>query len=272
MTRRKTIVGLSVLFALALCAISASSAFAGEGTTLVTCREGGTTLDFSRAHCASADKVAQGTGKFSHFKVANGVPTTITGTNAGTASETTASTPAVLKSTNGGVEIEIVCTAVSSTGSTENQEPSKEVHKIVGKEIVITYTGCTVPKPASQECEVEEGGVKGKIITNKLKSESVGDTLQFTPETGTTFVTIHIVHCKTAALNGNKAVTGTVTATPNGATLSVNIPKNAESTLEFGGQKAGLTQTETVKGRRTSEPKETPQPLSVTTTPLVLGG
>jgi hypothetical protein len=258
---------LAVLCALMLCALGASGASAAGGTTLVTCKKGGTTLDFSRAHCASADKVPLGTGTFSHFKVEKGVATTITGTNAGTKNETKEAASAVLISTLGFVRSEIICTTVSSTGETENQEPSSENHKIIGKNIVITYTGCTVPIPLGQECKVKEG----KITTNSLKSESVEDTLVFTPTTGTSFTTINIEGCKTAALNGPKNVTGTVKAIPDGATLKVNIAQNAESTLEFGGQKAGLTLTETVRGKKVGG-GEAAEPLSATTTPLVLGG
>jgi hypothetical protein len=92
-----------------------------------------------------------------------------------------------------------------------------------------------------------------------------------TPETGTSFTTIVFEGCKTPVLNGSKAITGKVTAIPNGATVVVNIPKNAESTLEFGGQKAGLTITGTGRGKKVGG-TESPEPLLSTTTPLIIGG
>jgi hypothetical protein len=267
MIGRRSVIGLSLLCALAVCAFAASGASAAGGLTLVTCKSGGTTKDFSRAHCASGDKVALGTGTFSHFKVEKGVPTTITGSNAATKNETKEAIPAELEGVVAGVILKISCPTVSSTGTTENTEPTAENHKIVGSNVVISYTGCTVPTPSAQECKVNAGTIK----TVSLKSESVEDNLNFTPTTGTTFTTITLEGCKTAALNGAKTVTGSVTAIPNGATLGVNIVRNASSTLEFAGQKAGLTLTETVRGKKVGG-SEAAEPLSTTTTPLVLGG
>jgi hypothetical protein len=272
MIGRRSVVGLSLLCALAVCALAASGASAAGGTTLVTCKKGGTTLDFKanaagESHCSSTDKVTPGTGTYSHFKVERGVATTLSGSNAGTANETKEATPATLVSTIAGVELDINCPTVVSTGSIENTEPTAETHKIVGSGIVVIFSGCELKKPVGQECKIKEG----KITTNSLKSESVEDTEKFTPTSGTTFGTFTIEGCKTTALNGSKSVTGSVTAVPNGATQVVNILRNAESTLEFGGQKAGLTLVMTTRGKRTGGP-EAAEPLSTTTTPLVLGG
>jgi hypothetical protein len=263
----KTVVGLTLLCALILSALGVPSALAAGGPTLVTCKKGGTTLDFRRAHCASADKVPALTGEFSHFKVENGVATTLTGTNAATKNETKEAEHVDLTSTIAGVEIETTCTTAAMTGEAENREPSNETHEIVGRNIVITFSGCTMPKPAGQECKVKEG----KITTNSLKFASIEDWVVLTPTTGTTLWTKTIEGCKTGALNGAKNATGSIKAVPNGATWAVNITKNAESTVEFGGQKAGLLFSLTVRGKKVGG-SEVAEPLSVTTTPLVLGG
>jgi hypothetical protein len=274
MIGRRSVIGLSLLCALAVCAFAASGASAAGGTTFVTCKKGGTTLDFKGAHCTTSavtgtpsDKVELGKGTFSHFKVANGVATTITGSNTATKNETKEAVPAVLIGTVAGIEVEISCTTVSSTGSGENSEPTAENHHIAISGVVVSYSGCTVLKPSLQNCVVKGG----TITTNSLKAQDKEDTIVFEPTSGTAFTTITIEKCTTTALNGAFTVTGTVTAKPNGATLYISIPKTTESTLKFAGQPAGLTLVETVRGKKTGG-SETAEPLSVTTTPLVLGG
>jgi hypothetical protein len=272
MIGRRSVIGLSLLCALAVCAFAASGASAAGGTTLVTCKKGGTTLDFKanaagESHCSSTDKVTPGTGTYSHFKVANGVPTTITGTNAKTKNETKEAVPPILTGTVAGVAVEIICTTVSSTGSAQNTEPTSENHHIVITGVVITYSGCTVAKPAEKSCVVKGG----TITTNSLQGEDKEDTIVFKPTTGTSFTGITIEKCTTTALNGTFNVTGSVTAVPNGATLTVSIAKVTGSSLEFAGQPAGLSLVETIRGKKTGG-AEAAEPLSVTTTPLVLGG
>jgi hypothetical protein len=281
MAGRKRLLSLALPSALCLCAIFAQSAFAEagekEGTTLVTCKRGGTTKDFSRAHCAPADKVAAGTGEFSHFKVATGLPTTILASNSGTSNETTGPEPAILTSTVAGVEVEVVCTSVSSKGISQNDVivGPPITHTISGKGIFVTYAGCTVPKPAGQSCKIKEG----KFVTSELTSMDEEMGIKFIgPVVGgvNLFSIIVIENCKVAGFNGEKKVTGSVLAKPQGATFWVALAKGPESTLEFAGQKAGLSQKETIKGRihkeLESEETEPVEPLSVTTTPLVLGG
>lgn len=238
---RRAAIGLSVLCALMFSAIAAQGAFAAtSGTTAFTCVpvEPAQT-GFSDAHC----KTPSSSGHFVHKVLAANPTPEIEGTNAATKNETKEAEPAVLLTTAGGLETEIVCTTVSSTGTLENVLTG-EVHLVKGTGVVIKYSGCTVPKPASQGCKIPSG----TITTNTVKSETVGETsVKFSPATGTEFVSITFEGCKTAGLNKAYAVIGTVSATPSGATLNVNIAKNAESTLEFGGQKAGLKQVETLK-------------------------
>jgi hypothetical protein len=268
MTGRRALVGLSLLCALVFSAFAASSASAAtSGLTAVTCKEGGT-KDFSRAHCAKADAVTPGTGKYGHFKIAEKVETAITGSNEGTEEETKKAKSAILHGISGGVILEITCANVSSTGTQENLLVGEE-HRITGKNIVIKYgtavTPCVVKKPVEKGCVVA-GGI---ITTNKLHATSVGagDGLKFTAEPaeggegGNPFVTITLEKCTVAGLNKAYAVTGSVLAEADGATLKVNLERGEKSTLEFGGQKAGLTVTETLRMKEG-------EPIASTTTPF----
>jgi hypothetical protein len=267
MTGRRALVGLSLLCALVFSAFAVSSASAAtSGLTAVTCKEGAA-KDFSRAHCAKADVVTPGTGKFGHFKIAEKVETAVTGTNEGTEEETKKAKSAILHSISGGVEIEITCANVSSSGTLENLLVGEE-HRITGKGIVIQYgtavAPCLMKKPVEKGCKVK-GGV---ITTNKLHATSVGagDGVKFTPEPagggegGSPFVIITLEGCTVAGLNKAYEVTGSVLAQADGATLVVNLPRNPESTLEFFG-KAGLTATGTIRMKEG-------EPIASTTAPF----
>jgi hypothetical protein len=267
MIARKTITALSLPCILLICMLFGSSASAAGGTTLVTCKKGGTTLDFKGPHCSLNDIAGLGNGSFSHFQVANGTPTATSSTNGNTKNETKEATPWVLRSTLGGVEFEVACSSSAGTGEITNVERLFEQHEVRVQNLQSTYTGCAVSKPAGQECKVKEG----KIQTQLLNGESFSTSMLFAPASGTKIAGVVIEKCKTSSLNGAKELTGQVQAGPNGATWNVNIPKSVESTLVFGGQKAGLTSSETIKGKRVGG-TETAESLSVTFTPLVLGG
>jgi len=285
MIGRKALTGLSLLCALCFCAFGASSAVAAtSGTTAVTCVEGAT-KDFTDAHCDTTG--VAGSSKFGHAAIAAGEKTEIETTNAGTANETKEATNAILKSTIGGLEGEIICTGVSGTGKIENKLEG-EVHKIISTGVVLTYTGCTAPKPTGQGCKVWTDNEKekpemeneGQIMTVPLKGETitVGTThkIHFVPETGTRFASFFLTSCKTEALSKTYEVTGSVNAEPNismtgtetplgsGSTIRVNLPKNPESTLELSGQKAGLTQLETIKMKGGN-------PIGTTASPFTVG-
>src|SRR5262245_50770645 len=99
MIGRRAAVGLAVIAALAVSAVTAVGASAApSGTTAYTCVKGGTG-SFSGAHCLG------GTGEFEHkeFKT----QTTFTGTNANTTSGTSAARSALLEVTLGGAKTEI---------------------------------------------------------------------------------------------------------------------------------------------------------------------
>jgi hypothetical protein len=210
-----------------------------SGTTAFTCTKGATLKPFSDEHCLN--RPGGNANTFGHVAIAEGTETATTGSNAKTASSTTAAFSPVLNGTIGGVAVEIRCTNLSSTGSLKNQRLGEE-HHITATGIIVTYSGCTVPSPEGQECEV----VGNNITTNSLKATSNASGAVFEPTSGTAFTTVFIEGCKNAALNGSFPVTGSVTAIPKGATLEVT-KASSESTLKFAGQTAALQQVETLR-------------------------
>jgi hypothetical protein len=239
-------VGLSLLCALVFSAFAASSASA-FGTTAFTCKKqaAGVASTFSDEHCT---KAVVGTGGWKHEPIALNTKTAFTASNEKTELETTKAKHATLNSKIGGLETEITCTTVTAEGFLTNETPGGAGTEMVntGSEIVIHYSGCTVPKPAGQNCKIKEG----KITTNKLKSTTAGkgDKIEFKPEAGTTFVPITFEGCKTVELSKTYPVEGSVLAIPNGATLETTEAQvTTDNTLTFGGQKAGLTSSTTVR-------------------------
>jgi hypothetical protein len=241
MSVRRAILALAMTSVLIATAISAPSASAAtSGTTAFTCTKEAIKKPFSDEHCLTRPGGTANT--FGHVAIAEGIETAITGSNAKTASSTTAASPMVLNFKIAGVALEIKCTTASSTGTLKNQLLGEE-HHITTTGVVITNSGCTVPVPSGQECEI----VGGKITTNSLKATSNASGIVFEPTTaGGTFTTIGITHCKTASLNGSFPLTGTYTALPNGATLEVT-KASSEATLKFAGQKVTLQQIETLR-------------------------
>jgi hypothetical protein len=255
MTARRSIVGLTVLCALCFSAFAAANASAA-GTTQFTCVKGAATTGFSDADCSTASA----TGPFHHVSVANGTTTTL---------KSVGTTIQILESTVGGIAFEISCTNESNVGEATNEEVEGEVKgekrmTITGKNIVITYTGCTVTKPAANGCVANSPGKPaGTIVTNNLKSMSLltpTKGIRFDPTTGTTFVEIVVSGCTTTLFNGTKVVSGFENTTPRGAFLDANA---AGSALTFGGQAAMLTGTTTISGHTVGK-EEAFTPLSVT--------
>jgi hypothetical protein len=253
MNARRTLVGLSLLCALIISALSASSALAVEsGTTAFECSKSTTTKTFSDEHCTNS---TTGTKEWGHKAIAAGTSFSIVGSNAKTNSTTTAAEPAVLLGTIAGIAVELKCTTVSSTGSLKNVLTG-EVHSISGTGIVITYTGCTVVKPVNG-CSVKNG----TITTNSLTAASKEMGIVFSPPTSGIFTEITLQGCTTSALNGTFPVKGSATAEPVGATLKTT-DAGTTGTLTFAGQKAGLTQVETIR-------KPEGNPIATTTPPFL---
>ena len=238
MIGRRSVIGIAVLCALALCAFSATSASAFE--TAFTCAPNTTTgaEQFSDAHCVNG---ATGNVGFKHVEIAEGSTTNITGTNAKTASGTTAAATAKLEGTLAGVETAIVCTTVANSGTVflSNQKDAAGGMYVSGDGKVL-FSGCTVTKPPSQGCVV----TGGSITTNALTATTEGQAakkVQFKPKSGTTFASIPISGCTTSALNNTFPVTGSLIASASGATLTTTHAEiTTQNTLKFGGNKAGL--------------------------------
>jgi len=230
---RKSVIGIAVLCALALSALTAANAAAEQRA--FTCAPTGT--GFSDAHCTSPS----GAGKFSHVAIETGVETEISGTNEKTASETTAAAVSKLKGALSGVETEIQCTVIDVHGILTNTPTS--LHFLP---ILITYTTCSVTKPAGKGCKVSGGEVKTKELTATTVGQAENN-VKVTPLEGTEFASIKIEGCSNEALNNTFPVTGSVTVTANGATASTtHTGVTAQNTLKFGGVKAGLEGAATI--------------------------
>jgi hypothetical protein len=116
----------------------------------------------------------------------------------------------------------------------------------------VTFTGCTVKKPAtgcSVFAEKEEKG-KGEISTKAVKAQGeVGtpDKLKFSPTVGTEFASFFLVGTGCGTAKGEHKVKGTATAVGNGTeeTLAAEqelvFSATSGSALEVGSEKATLT-------------------------------
>lgn len=156
MIGRRSILGLSLLGAIAIFAFTAQSAFAVEGwstntnTTAYTCVKGATE-DFSDAHCDN--QVTAGTGEYGHEQLPAGETTEITISNEGTTNNTTEAGPAVLESTLFGVNVKLTAQGVHGLGWIRNNEPSAGEHTVTGR-VVVEYTLVSVS--GLKNCSVEE--------------------------------------------------------------------------------------------------------------------
>jgi len=269
MTGRRALIGLSLLCALAFTAFSAASASAAtttEGTTAVTCvAEPLNHGDFADAHC---DTTKTGEGAFKHVAITE--TTEVTGTNEKTASETTASTPAVLEATVGGIATKLEAKKVDSlcslTNSSTGEKPAVDSWTL--SKCKVTYTEVAVTTPAN--CTVHSPGqAAGTVVTNELMGTLVGNgtssmSVKFEPEGvgPPPFFELEFAGAS-CAINGLKpTVTGDASATlsgqsemvngaghltrSSGATFTINVTK-AQKTLIVGGQAAAYRAVETSK-------------------------
>jgi hypothetical protein len=235
MSRSKSLLGMLVLSALAICAFAASSA---QATTMHECEEkasGPTEQTYKDAKCSEKS----GEGKFRTVPLPVNTPIKVEATLTPTKFvEEKEELHTVLTTVVGGIAIEITCTELSSPEGTAENKETGGVMEVVGSGAV-TYSKCTVPKPVGQGCTVHTAGQEVGMITTAVLTSKTKDTaaekmeVEYTAPEGK-FVTLIFEGCKTAALNGNKPVTGTVLAEQTTPTsLTVNV-----STLTFGGQPA----------------------------------
>jgi hypothetical protein len=257
MTRRKVIVGLSLLCALVFSAIAVSSASA-LGTTAFTCEPVKLGAQFSDEHCNIEKAGGEG---FKHTEIAAGVKTEIVGSNEKTASETKAATPVILHATLSTIPVTITCQKVTGTGTLTNNAGPPMTASGPG---TATYTECkTVIEGTKTNCKVKE-----PIVANANATTVVEGTEMYGKLTGSgageEFVAISFENngaevCPKGitALNPYK-VTGTAIATANGATSEFK-EKEPHSTLKLGGNSAEITAVTTWRMKEGN-------PITVTTT------
>jgi hypothetical protein len=233
MTKRKAVIGLAVLCALALSAFASASASAAAGRAFTCTTTAPTEIkNFSDEHCIVP--TAAGKGTRGHVLVPVGTETKISATNAKTASSTTAAFPMTLRITIAGVKTHITCKKVSGTGTLTNAATS------VSGSGTLNYTECEVVEPMGKGCVVGS-------ITAAVKATTVGQTennkLKFEPSVaGGNLATIHISGCANEVPPAaNYPLTGSFVATTEGATTSTTLAgTEAENKLKVGGNKAGL--------------------------------
>jgi hypothetical protein len=246
MIGRKSIIALVALCALVVSAVSVASASAGA--TAYTCSKEAAVKDKVGAHCLESG----GEKLWGH--VAFTGATAITGTNAETApnekGETTKlPSTSILAGSLSGVATELQCGGLSGEGTMENKtiETSPGVFTMVAHGTgILNYTTCAVTKPAGKGCKVKES----KVTTNSLTAISEGPgTLAFKPAAGETFASITIEGCSVGALNNTFPVTGSLKGTVTGATTTTTEEGvTGQGNLKFGGNKAGLGGSLTIKG------------------------
>jgi hypothetical protein len=228
MTGRRVTVGLSLLCALAFCALAAPSAMAAKsGTAYYTCVIGGTE-DFEDEHCT--EEVAE--GDWGHELIPP-VTTEVTLTNIKTGTE---KVKTILVGEAGGSLFELE--AESFMGEKTTIENSAGEENMVGTgEGEGTYTGVKVLKP-SKKCGIAGGTVKQLPTT----SATTGMEVEFKPKTGTVFAEFEFTEPeKSCALKGVKVkVEGSATGIPKGGTLQFT-KASTEATKEVcEGKKAGV--------------------------------
>lgn len=233
----RTLLSIALLIVAAVSGSAAANASAA-GTTAYTCAAG-SGAGFSDAHCVNA--VGSGAA-FVHAPITQ--TTNITITNAGTANGTTESTSATFKANIQGVEIPFVCTTVSGKGSIENVSIGSEMVAFGHAEI--TFSGCT--PELGTGCTVSGGAVTTEPLTFTTAGQEMG--VKFAPTgPGTTLVTFTVDGCDQPGLNRTYPITGSLVATPNGATLNTtHSGVTVQGTLKMLGFKAGLSSSLTLKG------------------------
>jgi len=273
MNGRKAAISLCMLCALLGSGIVAQSAGAITGTTAFTCKEEPTfTFDFKDRHCK---EVSGGKfGKFNHVFIAENTTTELAGNNSGEVTK--------LKTTVGGVAVTLSSTSLSVSGTMENKVDITGEHYSHGEGTGV-YTGVTVSVP---KCFVyrdatglvgEQGTVETEALTGTTTAQ--GDAVKFTPRTGELFARFWILdkNKKTSAEGGEcfigatYFVTGSVTGTPEGATIKfTHEGVTTQNTLKMGialggGSKAGLEGRLTLEGTDPKIVTDVFKPLSATT-------
>jgi len=266
MIRRRTVIGLSLLCALAFCAFAAQSASAQKGTrakntTAFTCvNPGPKEGDFKDAHCD--EKVASQTGEYAHEPIPLNTTTQLTVTNEGTTNKTEGSASITIRFTFALLKVEITCKTATTEGAKEsfihNVESEAKTHTVTGT-LAILLKDCEVKTPA--KCGVKEPielkalfeGVEGLGPTKDTHGiEFKGDPEETSPLASIIFTNKGAEKCplveKTVAITGSMIATGTPSPKEkhSGAT-TVFEPGNEMQTLTAGGKPAEFIATFTTR-------------------------
>lgn len=232
MNGRRAIVGLSLLCALAFCAVAAPGASA-KGTTAFTCVKEGGSLDFSDAHCGT--KVAKGTGEFGHEEIPANTETQFELTNEKVKNNTTEHEPSVLIGIISGIEVRVECTIVSGTGTLTNNTVGEAMR--TSGDVTIKHSECTVPKPTTgggeEKCQVKEVVYDAHFETAESGEEM---WIEFTPKNGKEFgvLTLENHAPNKCSIAGSYGISGTFKGTMGGT------PKGVGATLHFSAEGGSL--------------------------------
>jgi hypothetical protein len=259
MSRHRTALWICILSSLALTAATAPQALAIVGTRAYTCKNlGGTTHSFADAHC----KEATGTGSYEHVAVPESTKTELEGNNITTGSERST---ALLESTQSGVVMQIrIPTWHYHEWLTTTVWPSGEWY--THWEWTYYWTEAEVSKPAGKGCKIKTGTVNSKAL--RATTLEQGMALKIEPETGSVIAEFEVEGCSVAALNGSYKLEGSFKLVPNGATLtSTHAEITEQGTLKLRGQKAGISTSLTVNGRKSPEESFTPVGLTTVSSP-----
>jgi hypothetical protein len=260
MSLSKRTIGLLALCVLALGAFAAQAGAATNGTTAFTCKETGEG-NFTKAHCAAADT---GAGKFSHVAIPQNTTTEVSGSNEKTGSETTASTPAIIKTAATGIAsvYTFEASGVTAAGTLTNEIVGTE-HVARGT-LTFTYTGVKVTSPAETGCKVK--GEKIETAPLAVTTAGQGMEIQLAPAEGAKFLEFTVEGCSKAVLNTKGTVNGNINATLDGATLKLSEGETTEQgtlTVGAGPMVVGIGSPTTLSARAPGAGPFTP--LSFTT-------
>jgi len=211
MTARKAAIGLCMICALLVAAVTASGASAA--TTAYTCvPHAGGPLNGT---CSGAGTEAE------HVEVPPNTKTNITGESTGNS---------ILKATTAGVTLELTSTALDAEEAGPGEPAFMENREVGGVmeawgEGKIKYTNVT----ANHNCLIN-GAATATLITNRLKATTTNKaTLTFEPAAPPTFISFTLSGCAISALNKTWTVEGSVTGEVEGVTTVFKHTKTTEA-------------------------------------------
>lgn len=269
MTRRTTLIALGALCAFLVGAQTAAAATSGTRAFKCSYTWPLPLGDFSDSHCTQK----AGDRFYVHTQTAINKTTNL---HANSAVGTTK-----LKATLGGVATTLTSTELTGTGTMENKVAESKEHFAHGTGTIV-YKNVTVSPFTKCFVYTDNGtgtpGAQGVVDTEKLTAttQGQGGALKFTPEAGEVFAKFWILDAAKkgaggeCAIHGTYTVSGSVKATPEGATAATTHAGTTEqNTLKMGqGEtsiKAGIEGSLTLEGDDPEEFEDAWAPLGFTT-------